>query len=638
MRSGLRLFRGLLGSIVLLAVALSAIGYVIYAANGILDQAEARDTRDAHDKQITLTAPALAGRLTAVAEAEIATPTDVPTEPPTAIPAATKEPTEVAQVVSTETPTEAPTTAPTETPTETPVPPTETATDLPTETLLPPSITPIPTNTPRVLPTLIPTNTPRPSFTPTATNTPLPSATFTPSVTPTPTLTFTPTLTYTPTIQPTPTYVIEGTYAIPFNTPVVPIPPRAPLVESDPDIVNFLLLGSDTSAGGVGHTDVIIVVSVNKKTQSVSMWHVPRDLFVYIPNNTMDRLNLAYALGVSSGYPGGGFGLMKETFLYNFGIELDHYARVDFNDFMRIVEKLGGLEVSVDCAISDWRLKDPDLDPQVEDNWEYYTMPIGRQKLSPYMALWYVRSRKTTNDLDRGRRQMDVLRAMWYQAREQGLFAQVTQLWPEAVDVVETDMTLTDVLSLVPLAVSLDMSNIARYSGTSGVHYIPFTTPDDGRSVVLPDPTQLGTLIEDFLTPPTGNRLNRRSVSVEVLDMSGYGIGFDQVAVDRLAWEGFSAYTAPISNYQPRGVTVVHDYTGETKGGALADLLRVLRVSESQVVSEPDPNRTVDYRVEIGQSYSTCVYGNAEDDIEAGPPIPTPTSEDSTPTGDNNFG
>ena len=612
MRSGLRLFRGLLGSIVLLAVALSAIGYVIYAANGILDQAQAQDARDAHDKQITLTVPALTDRLTTVAEAEMVTdtPTDVPTEPPT----------------------------------KTPVPPTETATEMPTETPLPPSITPIPTNTLRVLPTLIPTNTPRPTFTPTATDTPTPTATFTPSATATPTMTFTPTLTFTPTmtftptLTFTPTYVIQGTYAIPFNTPVVPIPPRAPLIESDPDIVNFLLLGSDTSAGGVGHTDVIILVSVNKRAQSVAMWHLPRDLFVYIPNHTMDRLNLAYALGVSSGYPGGGFGLMKETFLYNFGIQIDHYARVDFSDFMRIVERLGGLEVSVDCAISDWRLKDPSLDPQVEDNWEYYTMPIGRQKLSPYMALWYVRSRKTTNDLDRGRRQMDVLRAMWYQAREQGLFAQVTQLWPEAVDVVETDMTLTDVLSLVPLAISLDMSNIARYSGTPGVHYIPFVTPDDGRDVVLPDRAQLMPLIEDFVTPPTGNRLNRKSVSVEVLDMSAYGIGFDQVAVDRLAWEGFSAYTVPISNYQPRGVTVVHDYTGETKGGALADLLRVLRVGDSQVVSEPDPNRTVDYRVEIGQSYNTCVYGNAEDDIEAGPPIPTPTGEDSTPTGNSNFG
>ena len=54
------------------------------------------------------------------------------------------------------------------------------------------------------------------------------------------------------------------------------------------------------------------------------------------------------------------------------------------------------------------------------------------------------------------------------------------------MEVVETDMELTDVLSLVPLAVNLDISNIARYSGTQGVHYELFVTPDDGREVVLP--------------------------------------------------------------------------------------------------------------------------------------------------------
>ncbi len=523
-------------------------------------------------------------------------------------------------------------------PSETPIP-TDTATATVTATETPttvPTITPIPTNTPRLLPTLIPTNTPRPTITPLPTDTPTATHTSTPTATYTPSRTPTPTATYTPTIPPTATYVIEGTYAIPFNTPVVPIPLRAPFVDTDPDVVNFLLLGSDTSGGGVGHTDVIILVSVNKREETVAMWHLPRDLFVYIPNHTMDRINLAYALGESSGYPGGGFGLMKETIRYNLGIEIDHYARVDFDDFMRIVEELGGLEVSVDCAIADWRLKSPDLDPTVEDNWEYYTLPIGRQRLTPYMALWYVRSRKTTNDLDRGRRQMDALRAMWYQAREQGLFAQVTQLWPDAVQVVETDMTLTDVLSLVPLAVSLDMNNIARYSGTLGEHYTPFVTPDDKREVMLPERDKLLPLVEDFLTPPTVNRLGRQSVTVDVIDASAYGIGFDRVAADRLAWEGFAARVVPATIDRPLDLSVIYDFTGQTKGSALADLQRVLRVSDSQVIVQPDPNRTVDFRVEIGGAYNSCVYGNAEDEIEAGPPIPTaaPDSGGSTPAGD----
>ena len=629
MRGGMRFVQKALSAVVIVVVLLGVVGYTIYAANGILDVLETHQARAEHDTPIAHTATALAVRLLALetgalAEEIAALPTETapPTKPLAATPSPTEtsEPTAVAQALPSETPsaTATPTDTSTDTPTAT-VTPTEAPTDTPT---MPPTHTPIPTNTPRPSITPIPTNTPRPTWTPIPTNTPRPTLTPTPSATPT----LPPTATPTPTVAPpTATYVIEGTYAIPIETPVVPIPPAMPLLDTDPDVVNFALLGSDTSGGGVGHTDVIILVSVNKRAGSVAMWHLPRDLFVYIPNHTMERINLAYAIGESTGYPGGGFGLLRETIRYNFGVEIDHYARVDFDGFMRIIEELDGLEISVDCAITDWRLKSPELDPLVEDNWERYTLPIGRQHLSPYMALWYARSRKTTNDLDRGRRQMDVLRAMWYQAREQGLLAQVTQLWPEMTQVVETDMQLTDVLAFVPLAVSLDPSGIARYSGVLGEHYQAFVTPDDGRQVSLPNREALIPLIQDFLTPPTANRLGRQAVTVEVVDASGYGRGFDLVAVDRLAWEGFAAFPSNVPTSDVRDLSVIYDYTGQSKSAVLADLQRVLRVGDEQVIVQPNPNRAVDFRVEIGRAYNSCVYGGAEDEIEAGPPIPTVT-------------
>ncbi len=640
MRIAARALRFILNSAILLVVLLSVAAYMVYAANGILDEVEARDRRADYDRHIVSTATAITARLTleaaengaaaspeSAASAEAIQP--VQDTPMPTLTATEPLPSETPTPSSTATSTPSVTSSVTPSLTRTPRPTVElmlAATATAVSPTVPPTMSPIPTNTPRVLPpTPIPTNTPRPSpVAPAGDETEIVQASLTPTA---PLPTATPTLTPTITVTPTPTYVIEGTYAVPVLTPVVPIPERVPLLDTDPDVVNFLLLGSDTSGGGVGRTDVIIIVSVNKRVGSVAMWHVPRDLLVYIPGHTMERINLAFALGESSGYPGGGFGLMRETILYNFGMEVEHFARVDFDDFMRIVEELGGLEISVDCAIADWRLKSPELDQTVEDNWEYYTLPIGRQQLDPYMALWYVRSRKTTSDLDRGRRQIDALRAMWYQAREQGLFAQVTQLWPEAVEVVQTDMTLTDVLAMVPLAVSLDMSNIARYTGTRGVHYIPFLTPDDGRDVTLPNREELIPLIQDFLTPPTANRLGRGTVKVEVQDASGYGIGFDRVAVDRLAWEGFAASIDGSRPEALRDLTILYDYTGQTKGSALDDLRRVLRVGEGQVVVQPDPNRTADFRVEIGGAYNSCVYGSAADEIDAGPPIPTGTPQ-----------
>ena len=419
--------------------------------------------------------------------------------------------------------------------------------------------------------------------------------------------------------MPTPTYPFEGTYTPPAVPPPMPVPPPAPLIAVDNDAIeNILLLGSDSPDDYYRRTDVMILLSINKQTGTAALWHIPRATWVYIPNDTMERINTSFAWGASNGYPGGGFGNLKDLFRYNFGIVLDHYARVNFTGFMKLIEALGGLDISVDCALQDWRLKDPALDPGQEDSWEDYTLSVGEHRLTPYTALWYVRSRQTTDDLDRGRRQMDVLRAIWQQVIATGLISNVGTFWPQISAIVDTDMTLTDVLALVPLATTLDLSRVARYGGTLDVQYEIVFTPDNGREVLVPLREALFPMLQDFLTPSTGNRLSRASVTVDIADATWWNMGLAQVAADRLAWEGFAARPIPGIAPTQREGTVIYDYTGGTKASPLPDLQRLLRVSDSLVIAQPDPNRTVDFRVEIGTAYNSCVYGYAEDAL---PPI-----------------
>ncbi len=486
-------------------------------------------------------------------------------------------------------------------------------TAFPTNTL-PPTL--IPTNTPFPTITLTPTNT----FTPT--NTPTPTNTNTPTNTPTPTATFTPSNTPTFTNTPLPTLPIEGTYATPLRPPVIAIPERAPLAENDPNIVNILLLGSDISSS-LARTDVIIVVSVNKSSGTVAMWHIPRDLMVYIPGHTMDKINLTFQIGQQT-WPGGGPALMREMFLYNFGLEIDYYARVDFDDFQAIIRELGNVTVSVDCEITDWRLIDPyNAPPEAfteegwEPYWERYTLRVGRQELDPYMALWYARSRVTTSDLDRGRRQMDLLRAMYQKAREDGIFNDLS-LFPRALEIIETDMTFEAAASLAPLALSLDLGDIERFSLRQDVHMYSWTTPDDGRFVFRPDWEAIRALVQDFVTPPASNRLRNQAISVEIQDGTLYGLGWGYVAADRLAWEGFNpVVTGNTSNAV--GVTQIYDFTGQAKGSELKRLQDILRVPDENVISQPDPDRQYDYRVIIGRSYQSCIYGSSADEVSSTP-------------------
>lgn len=465
--------------------------------------------------------------------------------------------------------------------------------------------------------------TPTPPIWPTAplaetATAPLPAAaTPVPTLTPMPTSTVPPVATLDPVIAQTATlYPFWGTYTPPAATPVYNVPAPVPLLPVDNDaLVNVLLLGSDSPDDYLRRTDVMVLVSINTVAKTAAMWRIPRHLFVYIPNHTLDLINTVYVYGESDDYPGGGFGLLQDTFRYNFGIEIDHFARVNYPGFMKLIELLGGLDISVDCAIRDWRLKDPDLDPTIEDNWEMYELGVGRAHLSPYMALWYVRSRKTTDELDRGRRQMDVLRAMWQQIKTQGLLAHAADFWPLVIDEVDTDLQFTDLAPLLALGAEIDLSDVARYSGTIGLHYTMTYTPDNGREVLLPNRTYLLPMLEDFLTPPTGNRLGRAAFTVDVIDASWYSMGLEQVAADRLAWEGFQANVLPGISPTNREWTIIFDYTGQTKGSALPDLQRILRATDGQIVRQPDPNRTVDYRVEIGTEYRLCTYGNAEDDM-----------------------
>ncbi len=425
--------------------------------------------------------------------------------------------------------------------------------------------------------------------------------------------------------SPTPTLPV-GTFLPPSEPSVTEIPPYAPLAEGPEghDVLNILLLGSDTdNPVNAGRTDAIMIVSLNRTAGTASLLSIPRDLFVYIPGRNMQRINTAFGFGENNGDDRDGYTYLKDTILYNLGIRIDFYARVDFNDFRTIIDALGGVEMTVDCALQDWRLKEPDLDLTVEDNWELFTLPVGVHMMDGDLSLWYARSRRTSSDFDRGRRQQDLMRAVWRRLRELGLLNQLPALWGQLTELVDTDMQLADVLGLVPLALSIDSGNIAHYTFRPGQEVQSWQTPG-GSSVQLPITDGVYALVHNLMLPPTENRLVQSGPVIEVVNGSGY-LGLDQVAADTLAWEGFVALATGVEPDQYRPETVIYDYSGRTKDSPLAALLAVLRLPPEAVIVEPDADRTVDYRVVLGWTYRSCTHAVL-------PPVPTPTPEPQTPS------
>ncbi len=413
----------------------------------------------------------------------------------------------------------------------------------------------------------------------------------------------------------------------PLLTPDLPIPDPVDQLHLDKNIVNLLLLGRDTDRTSLSYrTDVMIVVSINKAANSVTLLTIPRDLYVYIPGWTMNRINTAAVHGDSTGYPGGGVALLEQTILYNLGIPIQGWARIDFQGFKSVVDIVGGVDVPVTCAMQDWRLKDPTLDQQNPDNWQLYTVTPGMQHMDGDLALWYARSRERSSDYDRSRRQHQVLRALFEQALNLQLITKVPQLYAQYVQIVDTDISLGDLLQFVPMAANLQNARIkSRFIGRAQV--TSWVTPE-GADVLLPNREAIAALTAEAFLPAPSNVLARQAPSVAVWNGTA-NPDWAALAADDLDWDGITPVVQPADNIN-YAQTLLYDYTTSAKGSQIGELARLFRVKPENIVAAPDPQAQYPYRVVLGSDFNSCVQTTGNIVV----PTPTPGPEVSQ-TGDN---
>jgi LCP family protein required for cell wall assembly len=387
-----------------------------------------------------------------------------------------------------------------------------------------------------------------------------------------------------------------------------------PLVEQPSDVINILVLGSDQPfAESAGRTDTIIIVSVNPDLPSVALLSIPRDFYAWIPSHGFDRINTAFSRGQRNGYPGGGPGLIKATVEYNFGIRVHYYVQVGFDGFIKIVDTLGGVDVAVECPLSD-TFPDPDSPTgQTDVDW----LP-GVHHLDGKHALWYARSRWSTNDFDRNRRQQQVLRGLYRQIVTLDVIPKIPQLWGVLNETVPTDLGLDELLYLGAIGSRLDMVNVkSRFVGRGVVQ--SWTAPN-GAYVLVPYYEALGPLVSEALAPPASARAQQQAFRVEVWNGTPYE-GLGHVAAERLRWEGFEVVSVGLADGAYLRTQIL-DFTTSSKGSAISRLLRLYKRSTTDVISQPTQGSAVDFRVILGSDYDPCV---ATKSYWYSPSLPTPT-------------
>ena len=253
-----------------------------------------------------------------------------------------------------------------------------------------------------------------------------------------------------------------------------------------------LLLGSDARADDPSmgaRTDTIILCRVDPTQNIISMISIPRDTKIEIEGVGTEKFNAAYTYGGASGT----IAAVKKLC----GVDIDHYAEINFEGLVSLVDAIGGVDVYVDEEVND-----PDAGDVV--------IPAGEQHLDGAAALTFSRSRAYADgDFTRVSNQRKVIEAIVHK----GLEAPASDLYGliQASTKFLTTDTAMDVDFIFSLADQIRHNNdypVQLYSAT-----IPATTAMiDGVSYVIADDAGIDDLMKVFLA---GGDVSGESAGVE---------------------------------------------------------------------------------------------------------------------------
>ncbi len=264
--------------------------------------------------------------------------------------------------------------------------------------------------------------------------------------------------------------------------------------------LTILLMGLDRRPGetGLGYrTDTMLLVSIDPRVRSIGMLSIPRDLYVDVPGySSLRRINEPMALGELQALNYGPI-LAMETVQYNLGIRVNHYIVVDFQAFVQIVDALGGIEVITDYVIDDQYY------PTMNYGYERFYLPAGRNMLDGQTALKFARTRHGDSDIERGKRQQQVIFALWDKVSKPEnlprVLGQVPALWNALQGNFYTDLSLEQLIQLGLYVKDVPRQNII--TGTISYEYlIDYTTPQ-GAQVLIPNRARLGELMASVFGP-----------------------------------------------------------------------------------------------------------------------------------------
>jgi len=232
----------------------------------------------------------------------------------------------------------------------------------------------------------------------------------------------------------------------------LPEPARAALAPDAGSLLtnstSILLLGTDhslaASRSGDRHSDSITLLRTDPDHHRLYYLSIPRDLRVPIPGIGEAKINAAFQ--------NGGPRLAARTVSSYTGIPVNHLVIVNFAEFKDLIDKVGGIDVTVARPILS-KFDCPFGSQARCDRWPGWRFAKGRQHLNGQRALIYSRVRKNLldpaeTDITRGERNQQVLQALMSKLASFGTYVRMPFIGGDLMKPLATDLSANQFVEL----------------------------------------------------------------------------------------------------------------------------------------------------------------------------------------------
>jgi LCP family protein required for cell wall assembly len=350
------------------------------------------------------------------------------------------------------------------------------------------------------------------------------------------------------------------------------------------DPINLLIIGIDNRPGDTtspGRTDTIMVATIDPIGKTTNVISFPRDMWIdiHLPNGqkTQDRINASYGLGFEMGGRTfeAGARQLKLDIEKDFGIEIDNTVLLDFTGVETLVDAIGGVEVDIpeDLSVPRWWYSNDDL------NARYVSFPAGPNALDGYLAVAFGRYREDS-DFKRVKRQQVVVQAAMQKVFARGILSDWPSLWDAYSSTIETDLSKTKMVGLVPLLKQTGgrMKTFSLADPVDGRQTLRDYTTPGGAAVETWDPDNVQYWLSQAFP-----KAKYALASVEI--QNGYGSGGD---IRAAALGRFLAYVkglptvalGPDAPAQPGTVIVLY---GEDRRAMAEDIAQWMELPPSVI-------------------------------------------------------